>query len=145
MIRRSVLILLLACVAFGQNPSLVLPDAPDPQPPPHSLDQNVKFLTNWQTLRSKTLWAYYGVAILPGVLDAEVSHAGLAHHHCSEAHGLNSRGQLYENNAMEWGAEIIFGFVATKIKMPKWMLFPTAAAPVAIHGRATAGWLENCW
>lgn len=144
-----VTMLLLCGMCWAQNPSLVLPDAPDPQPAPAKQRRqwsDVKFRSNGETLSNKSMWLFDFAAIAPGLLDAEVSHAGLAHHKCAEAHHLNSRWQLYRNNLPEWGVELAIGFLGTKVKMPRWLMFSVAAYPIEAHGRATARWLDGpCW
>jgi|SRR5208337_600210 len=157
----TVLSLLCGASLLAQNPALVLPDAPDPQPSvhvqvatpaypqPHALEDDVKFISNRQTLKSPAfIWPAIG-DLASGFFDAEMSKEGQAHHRCVEGgQGLPrypTRGQLYRHNLEE---QIGFGalaFVWTKVKGPRWFLPALAAYPMEVHIRAGLSWYQRCW
>jgi hypothetical protein len=102
--------------------------------------------SNREVLHNKTFYMFATTDILVSSFDAEMSrHQG----HCTEgAPGLGphpTRWGLYSNNLPENAAAILFGFIATKSRMPTWLMFPTLAYPVAVHVRGGLSWWENCW
>jgi hypothetical protein len=105
--------------------------------------------SNWETLKNKSLWTYAAADILAGAFDAEMSHAGYAHHRCVEGgDGLPrqaSRAQLYRHDLPENVAVLAFGYLGTRLKMPRWLLFTTEAYPVQNHIRAGLQWRQDCW
>ena len=120
-----------------------LPDAPMPQP--HALEDNVKFRSNREVLRSKAFWSTFVGDFLISSFDAEMSHAGLAHHVCTEQHGLTSRGQLYLNNLPENAAVGIVSFLWVKFRAPNYVLPAFLAYPAKVHISAGLKWYQDCW
>lgn len=87
--------------------------------------------------------------VASGVFDAEMSHEGYAHHRCIEGgEGLGryaTRGALYRNNLPEQLFVIGYGFIATKAKMPSWLMPVPVIYAVQSHLRAGLQWWQNCW
>ena len=149
LVRGMVFILALASIAIAQ-----LPDAPSTvQPPVHKSSWRDPWVahtkSNWDTLRDKSfLWTSFA-EFAGGAYDAEITHAGLAHHQCVEGNpnlGPHpSRASLYEHNIPEQLAMLGFGFVVTKAGLPKWLYPGVVAYPVSYHLYEGSGWLTNCW
>lgn len=116
---------------------------------------NPKPISNRDVITNKTYWSYIATDVLAGAFDAEMTHEGTAHQDhkthrtCVEGnHNLPlypSRWQSYRINIPEQAGVVAFGFLATKLKMPKWILFATIAYPVQAHIRDGLGWYEDCW
>jgi hypothetical protein len=143
------------------NEISVVPNAPAPQTPitstsspaaPHvsiwhqRWDYETHHISNREVLGSKSYWAFVGADALASSFDAEMSkHQG----RCVEgADGLPphpTRWQLYEHNLPENAAVIAVGFLETKIKMPRWLMFTGDVYPVQAHLRAGLQWYQNCW
>jgi hypothetical protein len=103
-------------------------------------------------------WAYrtYVLADLSAIIfDQEMSKEGEAHQdhklhrYCvegnTEAGPLPSRWDLYRTAIPEFTAVTLFGYIATKVKMPSWVLFSTEAYSIQVHVRGGLGWYESCW
>ncbi|HTV56372.1 MAG TPA: hypothetical protein VMI06_15825 [Terriglobia bacterium] len=90
------------------------------------------------------------VALLGSIVyDSELTHQGLAHHECVEANsylGLHpSRGELYRQNLLAFGAVGGLDWVAAKfIKIP-YLPYVTPGVESVIHLRGGSKWLTQCW
>jgi hypothetical protein len=106
-------------------------------------------ISNREVLANKSYLLFVTADVLVDTFDAEMSHEGFAHHRCVEgAQGLPpiaSRWSLYGNNIPEEAAVIVVGFVETKIKMPRWLIFTGDVYPVESHLRAGLKWYQDCW
>jgi hypothetical protein len=146
---------LLARAADAQEP----PDAPTPQPPPIHWYQRKCCATipTSQVFRSKALYTYLFVGASAMAFDNIMTKNGIAHQdhraggrNCVEGNkafsGPDPSGrEMLRIDAPEFAAEAIFATVATKIRMPKWMMFLTLAYPVTVHLEGGFGWYDNCW
>lgn len=153
MLKRSLALMLLATVALAQQS---LPDAPVTQP-----EKKVGFwggwerrwdgertLSNVEVLKSRRWWAptLYGLA--GSLYDAEVTHAGIAHHKCVEG-GIRppypSRGELYLHALWPWAAISGLGFLFTKAKIP-WPIYAAMqGANAGFHIHEGSEWITSCW
>lgn len=142
----------------------VIPDAPQPQPSsyPHTgwaLWNGKPTRSNLEILKDpKFEWFAVGQLSL-AMLDAEVTHAGIAHHRCVEANTslsrYPSRGELYRNFAMTDGAIFGLGFLIEKTiprgkltkteKVASWFYPAMASFGMQGHARGAASWFEHCW
>lgn len=109
-------------------------------------DYDTHHISNREVLASKSYWAFVGTDLFASSFDAEMSkHQG----RCVEGgEGLSphpTRWQLYQHNLPENAAVILVGFVATKIKMPRWLMFTGDIYPVQSHLRAGLKWYQDCW
>lgn len=156
----ALLVFMFLCVvfggrAYGQNPSLTLPNAPsatDRNPKeleaskkPRRLWSDVKFRTNQETLHNKSMWAFDGILVASEAFKAEMStHQGV----CVEGgEGLPphpTRWQLYRANLPEEAFGITWAFFVTKVKMPRWLMFSVEVYPVQSDIRNGLAW-RNCW
>jgi hypothetical protein len=90
------------------------------------------------------------------VFDAEITHAGLAHHRCVELN-INpprpSRGDLYRYNLTEFGivlgVDIGLKLIARHLDFPRWLAETDgsigATVGTVIHVKGGASWLGRCW
>lgn len=111
--------LCLATLAVAQE----LPDNPQPQPKQKSEWQSQLTSRTWhETFTGKTFWFVHGLYLTTWVIDAEVTHQGLAHHKCTEANGnlpaYPSRGQLYRLNLIQFGAVTGIDLLLRKFGVP---------------------------
>jgi len=151
----AVILLFLLAKAYGQNPSLVLPDAPSASRNPKEVEaskprrwSDVKFRSNRETLGNRSMWAFDGILVLSETFKAEMStHQGV----CVEGGGgvvslppHPTRWQLYKANLPEEGFGIAWAFIATKVKMPRWLMFAVEVYPVQYDIRDGLAW-RNCW
>jgi hypothetical protein len=131
---------------FGQ-----LPDAPQPSTAkcgPWSC-WNPHIRPNAEVLKNGAfLFAAVGDAAV-ATFDVEMTHQGLAHHRCVEANpGLPlhpSRGQLYRSDAMEEATVAGFGFLSTKLGLPRWITLAMLPYPAEVHIRGGMSWVGRCW
>ena len=101
--------------------------------------------SNREVLSTKSFWAFVGTDLLASSFDAEMSrHQG----RCVEgAEGLPlhpTRWQLYRHNLPENAAVILVGFLETKARMPRWLMFTGDVYPIQAHLRAGLKW-RQCW
>jgi hypothetical protein len=165
----ALILLMIICLIVRGAHGQTLPDAPsqsvraDTAPVPAatcgrfhwSCWRDVQRLSTAETFRNHS-YQWYVIADGASIVwDAENTHAGLARTYphtaipyCTEGSQFlpahPSRGQLYAIDIPEFAAVSIFGFVATKTKMPRWLMFGTDAYPVQVHFRAGLRWLEDC-
>ena len=157
-IMRILLAILLASMVVAAQESRVLPDAPSVAQTPASAARcgpwscwNVaEHSRPWsEVVKNKTMWTAIGIDLAAGAFDVEMSHEGYAHHRCVEGgEGLPphaSRAQLYKHNVGEQVFVIAYDLMATKIKMPRWLLYGMDVYPIEAHMRAGLRWYENCW
>lgn len=146
---RLIAVLLLCVSAFAQE----LPDAPSAIEPPKHGKVYTAFHTSWdypnvptkEVLSGKAFWATFLGDVAMSSFDAEMSHAGLAHHRCAEAHGNNSRWELYRANIPENVAVGVVSFIWLKVKGPKYVLPAFLARPGYVHIKAGLSWYQDCW
>jgi hypothetical protein len=102
--------------------------------------------TAHQVFTNKSYWAFVGTDVLASSFDAEMSHH---QGRCVEGgEGLPihpTRWQLYEHNLPENVAVIVAGFIETKAKMPRWLMFTGDIYPAQAHLRAGLRWYQDCW
>jgi hypothetical protein len=152
------LIFIASIVALTVNSSIALAELPlapmeknVEQIDATALEQHPStgYRPNRRLFTNKSYWTYVAADVFAGAFDSEMSHEGYAHHRCVEGgEGLPtfaSRARLYTHNLPEEGALIALGLVATKIRMPRWLLFATEAYPLQAHIRAGLKWREDCW
>ena len=152
--QRILTVLLLCGTCLAQN--FDLPDAPSSARNPRELAYsqqkcgpwkcwNYSTISNKEVFKSKAFWLTFGGDVALSTLDAEVSHAGLAHHYCSELNNNNSRWQLYRYNLPENAAVGVTAFLWVKFKGPKWVLPLFLARPAYVHIQGADSWLSRCW
>jgi hypothetical protein len=163
LILTAVCVLFLATFSFAQidrssngtvpaGSENTVPDSPSTiQPPqPHALEDDVKFRSNGEVLRSKAFWSTFGGDFLISSFDAEMSHEGLAvcrhnGHPMSEANGNYSRWQLYRYNLPENAAVGVVAFLWVKFRAPNYVLPAFLAYPAKVHISAGLKWYQDCW
>lgn len=157
--------LCLVSVTVAQSPHYALPDAPQPQPAPNTthsgwaLRNGKATRSNLEVLKDQK-FKWFAIAQLgTAVLDAEVTHAGIAHHSCVEGNSsldhYPSRASLYRNFALTDGAVVGLGFLVEKTiprgkltkveKAASWIYPAMATYSMQVHARGAAGWLQGCW
>lgn len=104
--------------------------------------------SNREIFKMKSFWIPTAVHLSGDLFDAEITHAGLAHHRCIEGnpnlYGHPSRGQLYLNNLIEFGAITGFRFLLKKGKVP-FVSEGMGLASGAFHFEGGAQWPLYCW
>ena len=141
--------LLCASLCSGQS----LPDAPSAEAKKKSswstLWDGRPALTNREVLTAKRWWIPSLALLGASVWDAETTHAGLAHHLCTESNpnlpAYPSRGELYSKFALEDGVIIGLGFLFTKARAPKWIYFGMTGYGDVVHAKGAISWYANCW
>lgn len=148
-------VLAASTLAFAQ-----LPDAPSAlQLPPAPVvtcgrlqwkcwDYGKDQLSNRETVQSRSWLIPTAGGLAATLFDAEMTHAGLAHHRCVESNidpPYPSRGQLYRGMMPGWAGVSAFGFLLTKLKVP-WLVYSGMQSGVAgIHLHGGISWMGNCW
>jgi len=99
--------------------------------------------------KSKAFWAINVGDWATQAFDAEMTHAGLAHHRCVEKN-INppypSRADLYKAGWKEDIAVAGVAFIWVKVKGPKWVMPLFLTGPVVGHVfKGGLPWYENCW
>jgi len=103
--------------------------------------------TNRELLHNRPLLLMHAAWLASFAYDAELTHAGVAHHNCiegglSEAHP--SRGELYRGDIPEFAVGTVFGIVMAKyVWEPLALIFPVVGGTMHIQGGTE--WLLKCW
>jgi hypothetical protein len=104
--------------------------------------------SNAQIWHDKTWRGMQAVWASSMVYDAELTHAGLAHHECVEGQsGLPqhpSRGELYVTELPELGVGELMSFISIKY-LSKSEMFVIPAWGSIKHFRGGSKWLTECW
>jgi hypothetical protein len=103
--------------------------------------------SNLEIFRDRSWQITEGMWLSSMIYDAELTHAGLAHHKCVESNvdgPYPSRGELYLNDLPEFAVGNAFSFLMTKyITKPLMFEFPAYAS--VVHFRGGSHWLTQCW
>jgi hypothetical protein len=94
-------------------------------------------------------WTAHAGLLGATVYDEEITHAGLAHHKCTETNpdlpAHPTRGQLYRNGLLTDAVLTGIDYLLYK-KIAHGSQFIGAAYGVEVHVRGGTGWLtEGCW
>ena len=100
-----------------------------------------------QTFTDKRFLIPHAIAFASGVLDVEVTHAGLAHHRCVEkgTTPFPSRGELYAKTMVPLAVFTAFDALMRKANLPFYLYNGGAAYGSVVHFRGAGLWLKNCW
>ncbi|MGA2426618.1 MAG: hypothetical protein ABSG07_21665 [Terriglobales bacterium] len=158
---RIMLAILLVSVVVAAQESRVLPNAPSVVQPPASPARcgpwkcwDYPSQSNRRVLASKGYRAYLLTDAAVQAFDDILTKNGIAHQDhkpvrtCVEKNvhpPSPTGGQLVKSGIPEFAAVAAFGFFATKLKMPAWLMFTTETYPVQAHLRDGIEWAENCW
>jgi hypothetical protein len=102
--------------------------------------------SNEEVLSSRTfLWAH-AVELGANIADAEMTHAGIAHHKCIEANGpaYPSRGHLYRYDLIPLALTTGLDFVLDKYAWRPLSLVAPAIGTVN-HIKGALSWTGSCW
>jgi hypothetical protein len=103
--------------------------------------------TNSQAFRDKGWAVTQSVWLGAIVYDVELTHAGIAHHRCSEANGdypHPSRASLYLGSIPEYAVGTGFNYLMMRF-VGKPMIFVVSGWGTVQHIRGGSAWLTNCW
>ena len=146
----AAVVLLLAASLFGQ----ALPDAPSEKMEPKKgvWDDSVLPGPNitWRhVFTDKRFLIPHLVMIGSVVFDAEITHAGIAHHKCVEGNtSLDrhpSRSELYVNSMIPALALTGLDALMRKGKLPFYIYDGAPVYGTIIHMKAGSSWLGHCW
>jgi hypothetical protein len=127
-----------------------VPDTPQPQPKHAFNKYSGHYILGWkEAATGKQFWIPYGAFWAASIADVEITHEGVAHHHCTEQNPIFSphpgRGELYREVLAENAAITALGYAMRKLGFRWWVYDPVAAYGTAIHVQGAASWLGRCW
>jgi len=142
-----ILLIMFPWPGFSQN---ALPDTPQPQNP--GLQAPLRAEAAQEKARpakvlNKKFIAMHAALFGSVVFDSEVTHQGIAHHKCVEAHGnpYPSRGQLYAKNLSVAATLTGIDYVLQRLRVP---FIPYAPAAIRTYKHIHGGmqWFtEGCY